>query len=133
MREPSSLVSDPTPRTGTSASPRSPWPWSRTSRRVPAGSGTCTPSGGPPWCRVRRAVLAPTGEGLDVEAPVTPQDVLDAFAAAARSAAELAPSTMDAIEEADLGPSPYRWTAAGRRAFLDILAAGRPGARALEA
>jgi [protein-PII] uridylyltransferase len=82
---------------------------------------------------VRRAVLAPPDAGLDVEVPATPEEVLEVFAAAARSAAVLAPSTMDAIENADLGPSPYRWTAAGRRAFLDILAAGRPGSRALEA
>jgi [protein-PII] uridylyltransferase len=82
---------------------------------------------------VRRGLLSPPGDGLDAAAPATPEDVLEAFAAASRSAAPLSPSAMDAVEEADLGPAPYGWTAVGRRAFLDILGSGSSGTRALEA
>jgi [protein-PII] uridylyltransferase len=82
---------------------------------------------------VLRAVLGGAGPGVDVQGPGTPGEVLGAFAAAARAESVLGASTMEAIERADLGPAPYGWTPDGRRAFLDILAAGRHGARALEA
>lgn len=82
---------------------------------------------------IREAVLGDGGEGLDMEPPADPEGILDAFAAAARSGVPLGPSTLDAIEAADLGPAPYAWTPGGRKAFLHIVAVGPQGAGALEA
>ncbi|HEX2030808.1 MAG TPA: ACT domain-containing protein [Actinomycetota bacterium] len=72
-------------------------------------------------------------DALTVEPPSGPEDVLGAFAASARTDRPLAASSLDALEAADLGPSPFRWTEPGRRAFLEILRAGPAGERALEA
>jgi [protein-PII] uridylyltransferase len=81
----------------------------------------------------RAAVLAPPADRIDVEPPTTPEQVLVAFASAARRGAELGAATVEALLEADLGEVPYAWTAGGLRAFLELLASGPPGARALEA
>lgn len=65
--------------------------------------------------------------------PSTPEDVMRAFADAARNGIPQHAGWGDAIEKADLGPAPYPWTERIRRSFLDILAAGGEGERALEA
>jgi [protein-PII] uridylyltransferase len=59
---------------------------------------------------------------VEVQAPSSPERVMTAFARAAADGAPLAPGTLDAIDEADLGPGPFAWTEVSRRAFLDLLA-----------
>jgi [protein-PII] uridylyltransferase len=76
---------------------------------------------------------ADPGRQLDVPPVATPEEVMAAFAVAARSGAPLSSASLDALEAADLGPSPYEWTASTYRAFVEILAAGDPGSRAMEA
>ena len=76
---------------------------------------------------------ADPGRQVNVPPTATPEEVATAFAAAARSGAPLSPASLDALEAADLGPSPYQWTASTYRAFVEILAAGDRGTRALEA
>jgi [protein-PII] uridylyltransferase len=56
--------------------------------------------------------------------PTSPEEVMVAFARAAASGRTLAPESLDAVDAADLGPSPFAWTERTRRAFLEILAAG---------
>lgn len=70
---------------------------------------------------------------VDVPPAATPEEVAAAFAEVARSGAPLSPASLDALEAADLGRSPFEWTAGTYRAFVEILAAGDRGSRALEA
>ena len=70
---------------------------------------------------------------VDIRAGSSPDDVMAAFATAAASDAPLSPSSMDALESSDLGPSPEQWTDAARARFVEILGSGPAGARALEA
>jgi [protein-PII] uridylyltransferase len=80
--------------------------------------------------RARAAVSGRQAE-VDVPPPRTPDDIVEAFA---RSAGRgLSPAALDRIEGADLGEPPYPWTGQTRRAFLEMLTAGRDGAAALEA
>jgi [protein-PII] uridylyltransferase len=65
--------------------------------------------------------------------PSTPENVMRAFADGAKNGIPLHTGWGDAIEDADLGPAPYRWTEGIRHSFLDILAAGGNGESALEA
>jgi [protein-PII] uridylyltransferase len=82
---------------------------------------------------VRDRVLASGGRLLEVGDVSTSDDVIEAFAGSAKAGVPLAPSALDAIEAADLVPGPFRWTERTRRAFLELLATGAPGRRALEA
>jgi [protein-PII] uridylyltransferase len=63
----------------------------------------------------------------------TPDDVMRAFADAAADGMPLHTGSYEAMEEADPGTTPYRWTDRIRRSFLELLAAGDRGERALEA
>lgn len=74
----------------------------------------------------------PTGHVKSVRLS-TPEDVMRAFADAAGDGISLHTGSEDAIEEADPGAAPFRWTDGIRRSFLDLLAAGGGGERALEA
>jgi [protein-PII] uridylyltransferase len=73
------------------------------------------------------------GEQLDPAPPRTPDDLVEAFADAARADRTFTAEGLDRLESAELGPAPYAWTSRTRRAFVEILGAGEPGARALEA
>ena len=78
------------------------------------------------------AGIAP-GRQVDPPPPEITDDVIEAFAGAARAGSKLSAAGLDRMEAAELGPVPYRWTARTRRAFLEILAAGRAGRAAFEA
>jgi [protein-PII] uridylyltransferase len=69
----------------------------------------------------------------DAPQPSSPEEAMLFFARAATEGKHVHPVTQDAIEEADLGEPPYRWTEVTRQAFLELLAAGDGGERALEA
>jgi [protein-PII] uridylyltransferase len=83
--------------------------------------------------RVRARLGVGTGDQLEPEPPRSPDDVIEAFAAAAREDRGFTAEGLDRLESGDFGPSPYAWTDRTRRALVGILAAGQPGARALEA
>lgn len=70
---------------------------------------------------------------VESAAPSRPEDVMLAFARVAEEGKPLDSGSQDAIEEAELGEPPYLWSEQTRRAFLEILAAGDRGERALEA
>jgi [protein-PII] uridylyltransferase len=70
---------------------------------------------------------------VESAAPSRPEDVVLAFARVAEEGKPLDSGSQDAIEEAELGEPPYLWSEQTRRAFLEILAAGDRGERALEA
>ncbi len=80
---------------------------------------------------LRRASADPVP--ADVAPRPTPEEVLRRFADAALAGKDVPPATLDAIEFADLGARPFAWNEGMRRAFLDMLASGGPGERALEA
>lgn len=65
--------------------------------------------------------------------PSAPEDLMRAFAHAAREKVPVRFRWEEPIGESDLGATSYRWTEGMRRSFLDILAAGDHGERALEA
>jgi [protein-PII] uridylyltransferase len=78
-------------------------------------------------------ILSPRDGTVDVPPPEGPDEVMEAFAEAASATTTLSAASLDAIEAADLGPVPYRWTERTRRAFFRMLSAGEAGCRALEA
>jgi [protein-PII] uridylyltransferase len=82
---------------------------------------------------VLERAAGPSAERTVRPAPGSPEDVVAAFADAVRSGARPLPSWLDALDAADLGPTPYAWTEDTRAAFLEILAAADRGATALEA
>ncbi len=82
---------------------------------------------------VRDRVLASRDRMVEVGEVATSEDVMEAFAASATAGAPLGPAALDAIEAAELGDGPFPWAERTRRAFLEILAAGPAGRRALEA
>lgn len=65
------------------------------------------------------------------DAPSTAEEVMRAFADRAQHGTPLDPDTHDAIEEADLDEVPHPWSEKIRRAFIDLLTAGKRE-RALE-
>jgi [protein-PII] uridylyltransferase len=79
-----------------------------------------------------RVDVRPNGH-VESAAPSTPEDIVLAFARVADEGKPLHSGSQDAIEEAELGDPPYVWSEQARRAFLEILAAGDRGERALEA
>jgi len=70
---------------------------------------------------------------VDPPSPGSTDDVIEAFAEAARAGGRLTAAGLDRLEAAELGPAPYPWTSRTRRAFLEILAAGRAGQATFEA
>jgi [protein-PII] uridylyltransferase len=70
---------------------------------------------------------------VEAATPTSPEEVMVTFARAAATGTPIAPAALDALEAADLGPAPFTWTDGARRAFLDLLATGERGRRALEA
>jgi [protein-PII] uridylyltransferase len=83
--------------------------------------------------RARAELGAGAGDQLDPGPPRSPDDVIEAFAGAAREDLAFSAEGLDRLEAAYLGPPPYAWTDRTRRALAAILGAGRSGARALEA
>jgi [protein-PII] uridylyltransferase len=83
--------------------------------------------------RVRARLGVGEGDQLDPELPRTSDDLIEAFAGAARGDRGFTAEGLDRLEAADLGPTPYGWSDRARRGLAEILAAGQPGARALEA
>jgi [protein-PII] uridylyltransferase len=77
--------------------------------------------------------LSPGGEEIDAGIPVSPEELLEVFSAAADRSARLSPSALDALAGADLGPTPYAWSERSRRAFVRILSTGPAGTAAVEA
>jgi [protein-PII] uridylyltransferase len=70
---------------------------------------------------------------IDPPAPRKPDDVIEAFAEAARLQRPLSAAGLDRLESVGRGPAPHPWTERTRRAFLQILSAGRTGQRTFEA
>jgi [protein-PII] uridylyltransferase len=83
--------------------------------------------------RAERAAGGEPPRHVDVPAAASAEDTVAAFAAAAAADVPLSPASVDALEAADRGPSPERWTEPARRGFVDILRAGAAGAGAVEA
>ena len=70
---------------------------------------------------------------LEMAPPSTPEDLMRGFAQAAREKVPVRFRWEEAVGESDLGASSHLWTEGMRRSFLDILATGGHGERALEA
>ncbi|HEV3474835.1 MAG TPA: HD domain-containing protein, partial [Actinomycetota bacterium] len=83
--------------------------------------------------RADRLVSREPARHVDVTVAAVPEEIVGAFAAGAAADVPLSPAAMDALESSELGPSPEPWTDATLRGFVEILRAGRAGARALEA
>jgi [protein-PII] uridylyltransferase len=82
---------------------------------------------------VHATMVLPRDGQLDVDPPTSREEVMEAFAAAAGPGSAPQPGLVEAVAGLDLGSAPDPWTERGRRAFLDILAAGEAGAQTLEA
>ena len=82
---------------------------------------------------VREFVLGTTRRQVEVEPPGSPEEILEAFARAARAGAVPSPAGLAATLDEDLGPTPYRWTERGLRAFVDVLRSGEDGVPVLKA
>jgi [protein-PII] uridylyltransferase len=74
--------------------------------------------------------LRPAAEEPDVEP--TPEGVLRAFAEATRAGGVMRAATLDLVAAVPI-PDPVEWTDGVREAFLQLLAAGPDGVRALDA
>jgi [protein-PII] uridylyltransferase len=82
--------------------------------------------------RARRRGTGPARVAL-IEAPRTLEAAIELFAEAAEAGGTPSPASLDAIERADLGPTPLEWSPGLLRGLLRILRMGGRGSAAFEA